>query len=644
MTVVLALAVVLARPAFCQAIRGGSVGSFSEQSWPERHRSVRMTPVRAGRYLVMATEFGYQEEPLRLDEVRPAGLLGQRMQFSLKRLLESRQEICRFTEWGADHTARWVGAVSAMGTVTGTSVRAMVDEKVKMLLQAQDAEGVFCGQSGSTDPRWFGQATAIWFLLEYYRISEDEKVLVAVTRAADAIVKHWADQPVNSDLGGTQEWSLGAYAALGQQIERHKFVEYAMQIARKLDPQAGKPAEWLGNFPEPGKSGEHYVNIRLKAPHWHHTHTYLQLASGLVDLSIITNQDKYLAMARKIYEDTLPSVWLTGGIPEHYNTYYECGDETCSVVSWIQLCAKLANATGDCWYYDAIELATLNHLLWAQGHDGVFCSCRAINRRTEGYFGNRGFRSLICCTMHGSWNLPQVAMQTITANAQGFAVNLPLDVDATTRRHGHPIEISQRVEINTKELAQRVQVNNGDTNAFRLRIRVPYWCKSARLEIDGKAQAVAANERAVFVECPAKSRSSIRLGLPMELQIVPCGRCLLNPNLKPPEGIAPEQGLQYGPFVLMLNREMYPKVTSHDIAVAVALDESRQPIVVAKLPADWPIEAGAIPLLVKAQVKDGTEVFLTPCGNLTMTELTQDDAYVVRYARVTLTGLNTTKQ
>ncbi|MDC0937145.1 glycoside hydrolase family 127 protein [Pirellulales bacterium] len=632
------LVAVLAGPAYSQAMPGGSGGDFSEQFSEQRLKSVRMKSVRAGRYLVMATEFGYQEEPLRLDEVRPAGLLRRRMEFSLKRLLESREEICRFTEWGADHTARWVGAVSALGAITGSPVQAMIEEKVKMLLEAQDAEGVFCGQSGFGDPRWFGQATAIWFLLEYYHIYEDEKVLAALMRAADAIVKHWGNRPVSANLGGTQEWSLAAYAVLGQQTERNDYVEYARHIARSFDPQAGKPAEWLGYFPESDKSGEHYVNVHLNVPHWHHTHTYLQLASGLVDLSIITNQNKYLGMARKIYEDTLPSVWLTGGLPEHYNIYSECGDETCSAVSWIQLCAKLANATGDCRYYDAIELTTLNHLLWAQGSDGAFYSCRAVNRQTTGYFGNRGFRSLICCTMSGSWNLPQVAMQTITANAQGFAVNLPLDVDGVTRRHGRPAIISQRVEINAKELVQKVQVNNGDNDAFRLRMRVPYWCKKATLEVNGQTQAVAANERTVFIECPANSKRSISLRLPMMLQIVPSGRCLLNPERQPPDGIAPEQGLQYGPFVLMLNREMYPQVKAHDVEVTVAVDMSGQPTVVEKLPADWPVEVGAIPLLVKAQVNDGTEVFLTPCGNLTMTGQEEDDVCVVRFTRVTLTG------
>jgi hypothetical protein len=356
----------------------------------------------------------------------------------------------------------------------------------------------------------------------------------------------------------------------------------------------------------------------------------------MVDLAMATGDDKYLQQAIKIFEDNLPMVWVNGGVPEHYAAYYEYNQETCSMVDWVVLCLKLYNVTGQARYLDAAELSILNALPFNQINSRSFICQRSVNRHHHrGEHGNRGYVADFCCTMFGPWLMGQVTTQAITANEKGFSVNLPLDIDATTHRHAKAVKISQRMHIRPNDILQSINVFNGDTSGFDLKIHMPYWCENPSLRIDGNDQKLKAVNGFVHVNCPANSVLAISVKLPMSLQIVPPGRSLLTKDTPPGPGVAPEKGLQYGPFALMFNRQMYPDVTEHDIAVTVPLKDNGHPFVDQNLPDDW-TTGGAVPILIKAQLKGGKKVLLTPCANLTMTTLTVDDPYILRFSEVAL--------
>ena len=59
-------------------------------------------------------------------------------------------------------------------------------------------------------------------------------------------------------------------------------------------------------------------------------------------------------------------------------------------------------------------------------------------------------------------------------------------------------------------------------------------------------------------------------------------------------------------------------------------------IVRQECPEGWPVHYGAVPLFVEATLQDNTPVVLTPCANLTMTALSVDDPYILRFANIAL--------
>jgi len=125
----------------------------------------------------------------------------------------------------------------------------------------------------------------------------------------------------------------------------------------------------------------------------------------------------------------------------------------------------------------------------------------------------------------------------------------------------------------------------------------------------------------------------------MSLQTIPAGCNALTRDKETSASSVKEQGLQYGPYVLMLNRVMYPEIVQRDISVTVLLNSEGHPIVHQKCPAEWRVHHGAVPLFLEATVQDGSPVLLTPCANLTMTALTVDDPYILRFANINTSPL-----
>jgi hypothetical protein len=148
--------------------------------------------------------------------------------------------------------------------------------------------------------------------------------------------------------------------------------------------------------------------------------------------------------------------------------------------------------------------------------------------------------------------------------------------------------------------------------------------------------AVSRQNGFIHVMCAANAAHSIELHLPTHLQIIPAGRNVLTKDQAAPVGSAVEQGLQYGPYVLMFNRNMYPQITQKDISITVKLDSHGRPLVRQECPEGWPVHYGAVPVFVEATLQDDTPVFLTPCANLTMTALRVDDPYILRFAHIAL--------
>ncbi|HLK59807.1 MAG TPA: beta-L-arabinofuranosidase domain-containing protein [Chthonomonadaceae bacterium] len=376
------------------------------------------------------------------------------------------------------------------------------------------------------------------------------------------------------------------------------------------------------------------LHTHEEKPFFHHTHSYLNTTHGVVDLAVITGERKYVEQAAKVFVDSLSSVWINGDFPESYGDYYERIDETCSAVDWMVLALKLFALTGESRYLDCAELTAVNQIPFGQDYRGTFTCYRSLNRHHWADDGNRGCPQNECCAMSGGWGLAQIALHTITQNASGLSVNLPFEVHAILDREDGEVQVTQSVWTGRYEMVQTLQIDNRTPKELEVRIRLPYWCAAPALRVNGMPCPILLPNGFVSVLCLAKAACSIELHLPMSLQIVPAGRSILTKDDQAAAGSGPEQGLQYGPYVLMFNRMMYPEIIQRDISITVKRDDNGHPLVRQEYPAEWAAHSEAIPLFVEAAVQKDIPALLTPCANMTMTALIHDDPYILRFANI----------
>jgi hypothetical protein len=360
----------------------------------------------------------------------------------------------------------------------------------------------------------------------------------------------------------------------------------------------------------------------------HHTHSYLSIAHGLVDLSVATGEPKYLAQAKDVFDHTLPSVWLNGDVPEGYGQLFEHRDETCSAVDWTLLALKLFDATAEVRYLDVAELSVLNQLFQGQDFKGGFTCYRSLDRRHWMDKSNYGGVHQACCSMHGGLALGYVATHVVTRGERGLSLNLLLDVDVKLKDLDS--KISQRVDVEPHAITQNITVTNNGAERLPLTIRIPYWCKTPKMTVDGKSHELNVKNGFANVTCSSSATTNLVLSLPITLTLIPARTNVFTMDKGPVQGSANEKGLQLGPFALMVFREMYPKITDRQIKLTVPLDSDHNPQVTLESPPAWR-SAGAYNLFVKAQAGQGKDVTLTPCANCAMAPFSVVDPYVLRF-------------
>ncbi len=567
--------------------------------------------------------------------VQPRGILFSRLRLSLDRLIGERKMHTAYAGWGADQIGRWIGAtILEAALLDDAASLPMIRSKVDELVAAQDSEGFYYGSGLRATPKrlrecWFGHGRGIWNLMEYHGATADKAALASVLRAADLAVATRDAWEISKPLCGGIESIVGPMARLGQITGNQEYVEYARYMADNIQRQVARPSPIPTAHVDPTS-----LHTHEERPLFHHTHSYLNTAHGIVDLAVVTGEQKYVDQAKRVFEDSLSSVWLNGAFPESYGDYYERIDETCSTVDWIVLGLKLFALTGEFRYLDSVELSAMNQLMFGQDHRGTFTCYRSLNRQHWADEKNRGCAQNECCAMSGGWGLAQVAMHTITETDAGLSINLPFEAQAIFERDGGEVRATQTIWTYSRELVQTIRVENSSRNGIDVQVRVPYWCIGPSLRVNGQSSSSHAHEGWLVVACPNGSDSSIEVRLPMRLVIIPPRRNGLSEDRQYAAGNAVEQGLQFGPYVLMFNREMVPELKPRDIHLTVNLDAGGEPYVRHEYPTGWPVQYGAVPLFVEAAVQDGAPVLLTPCANMAMTAITMDDPYIMRFAGI----------
>ena len=495
------------------------------------------------------------------DQVQLTGWVGNRLaaneshrlvQLDPARLLEGYRQRPGRQSWDGEHVGKWLHAATLAWVYTGDpALRAKLDDTVAELCKCQLADG-YLGTYLEKD-RWtewdvWAHKYNLIGLITYMRYTGNMAPLPTCRRMADLLCQTFGDQPGQRDLiqaghhvGLAPTSVLEPMVLLYRLTGEPRYLDFCQYILRAWEQP----------------NGPHIVSTLLTAKRVDKVgngkaYEMLSCLNGALEYYRTVGGDRQLLDAcLNAWQDIVDKrLYLTGAASygELFHDDYDLPNvanvgETCVTVTWLQFNAQLLRLTGEARFADQLEKVVLNQLLGAQRPDGA----------AWGYYvqmeGKKPYSDSLdghCCLSSGPRGVALIPTFAASTDADGVVLNL-YDAGIAKLRLRDGSQVSLTTETRYPSDGRiRIVVNPTAPKAFAVKVRIPAWCRSASLAVNGN-QLVAkpAADGYVALQRTWTAGDKIELNLALEPRVV--------------IGDHHNQGkvaLQYGPLVLCADESL----------------------------------------------------------------------------------------
>lgn len=343
-------------------------------------------------------------------------------------------------------------------------------------------------------------------LVSDYQLFGEKPSLEAARQVADYIVRHWRADPYKDQVWldmavtGLEPAMLAVHQATGDV----KYLDFVVHTRRV--------AEWHKYFAlGRGRTG---------------SHAYVDMCRCLAQLRIYALQpDPRLLEPSQCVFDFITrrdGMLVTGAVSTHerwHDTQDGKGDlgETCSTAYLLRVLDQHLRRVGDPLCGDLMERIILNTLFAAQSPDGRRLRYYTPLEGPRKYF----HRDTYCCPCNYRRIVAELPAMIYYRSGRGIVVNLytassakvPLDNRTT-------VSLEQETDYPSQgEVGLRVDPTA--PQAFALALRIPRWCPSATVRVNG--QRVGAPVRRgefLAIERTWRAGDRVELSLPMKWRLV----------------------------------------------------------------------------------------------------------------------------
>ena len=458
-----------------------------------------------------------------LASIKVHGEFQERIDRSIARLISLRPEVvmCNLDLYGPDFAGRWIdvmcllnkytrkdyGIASIVGDMLGNQKPEGQIEGPKMPFlfghkrlpvydyapwKAQEFEepGASEKTGGQFDVgRWWGQGRGLVGLLEYYKLSKDNRALKGAMKLGDF---HFHRFPLGQTyvVDSFEDYYLGVLEGLVMLWEVTKEKRY-LAVARAIGERVSENSLY-----------DPKVTIGVQ------THTFLTARRGLLRLYLATRDEKYLQGVIRAHREMEKVAWVTGGIVEVFDERIHT--EACSTADWLRLNLQLWRITREPKYLDIAEMTLLNQIYLEQLPNGGFS-----NGTTLANGGTPGLEMRYCCTEHGARAFCDVLKAIYTVSGQEIWVNLFFDSEATlTLSGGTKVSIRQRTTYPGKGLIN-LEVLPQEKARFKVKVRIPSFSQLKAVHVNNQKVKYLCEDQYLTVErdWQPKDVLSVKLGL-----------------------------------------------------------------------------------------------------------------------------------
>lgn len=461
--------------------------------------------------VVLMTSAGAEIVRTAPEDVRLRGYVGARLDGCIARQVEgtdveSLVDVFRCkTEtalWQAEFWGKWM--LSSVPLVR-YSERAGLSEKIASSVDALLRTQLPDGYLGNYSPKarcgdrwdvWGMKYTMHGLLVEHDRTG-NRKALEAAARLCDYLVRQFGE-------GGKQLRKSGCFCGLPScsilepVVELYRrtkdagYLSFAKQVVREMNEFEDGPkliddaladVAVARRFPN-AKPWGNGLNPGLKA------YEMMSCYQGLVEYGLVTGDQRCIEAAAKTARNIIETeINVCGGASSSEHWYegaknqirpFRRQQETCVTITWMRLCARLLEVTGDPSFADELEKTFYNAYLAALSRENdFFASYTPLSGfRSRGQYHCKMHTN--CCNANGSRGF--VTWLQTAVEADGNAVSFNLYGSSTTTLKVPSLDRKVTFETFTRYPADgRVDIcyRTEAAENFVLRLRIPGWCRHA---------------------------------------------------------------------------------------------------------------------------------------------------------------------
>lgn len=378
----------------------------------------------------------------------------------------------------------------------------------------------------------------------YYQATGKRKLLDVCIRMTDHMMsqfgpgkRHW--------VPGHEEIEL-ALVKLYQTTQEQKYLDFAYWLLEER-------GHGHGTMGDEGKWDPVYyqdiVPVRQLTDISGHAVRCMYLYCGMADVAALKNDTGYIAAMDRLWDDVvLRNMYITGGIGssrdnEGFTEDYDLPNldaycETCASVGMVLWNQRMNQLTGDSKYIDVLERSLYNGALAgiSLGGDRFFyvnpLESKGDHHRQEWY-------GCACCPSQLSRFLPSIGNYIYASSDDALWVNLYIGNTGQIRIGETDILLKQETDY-PWDGSVKLTIATSQPLEKEIRLRIPNWCKTYDLSINGKRINVS-EEKGYAVIKDWKSQDVIALDMDMPVEIVAA-----DPHVKENFG---KRAIQRGPLV-----------------------------------------------------------------------------------------------
>ena len=357
----------------------------------------------------------------------------------------------------------------------------------------------------------------------YYQATGKRKLLDVCIRMTDHMMsqfgpgkRHW--------VPGHEEIEL-ALVKLYQTTQEQKYLDFAYWLLEER-------GHGHGTMGDEGKWDPVYyqdiVPVRQLTDISGHAVRCMYLYCGMADVAALKNDTGYIAAMDRLWDDVVHrNMYITGGIGssrdnEGFTEDYDLPNldaycETCASVGMVLWNQRMNQLTGDSKYIDVLERSLYNGALAgiSLGGDRFFyvnpLESKGDHHRQEWY-------GCACCPSQLSRFLPSIGNYIYAFSDDVLWVNLYIGNTGQIRIGETDILLTQETDY-PWDGSVKLTISTSQPLEKEIRLRIPDWCKTYDLSINGKRINVP-KEKGYAVIKDWKSQDVIALDMDMPVEIV----------------------------------------------------------------------------------------------------------------------------